>query len=140
MKEIESRRRGEDSGASIDIIPLMDVIFLLLCFFILLTLNMVYQRGMTVNLADAKTGLKPEKTVKKVTVTVRENGRFYLREESFDEASITARLSDLKQQYSNLTVYVNADRNARHHQIVSVMDAIRSAAIEDVIFSVQPDS
>jgi biopolymer transport protein ExbD len=140
MKSTKSRRREEDSGASIDIIPLMDVIFLLLCFFILLTLNMVYQQGIEVTLAESRTGAKSSKQVKKITVTVREDGQLLIGDQTVSEQGAIERLRTLKKNNKTLTVFVKADRQARHHRIVAAMDAIRSAKVDSVVFAVQPDS
>lgn len=138
MKETRSRRRRDDEAVSVDIIPLMDVIFLLLCFFILLTLNMVYQQGMKVNLAEATTGQKTDQSKNQSIVTVEENGQLHLDEQPVSTSQLSRQLSDRRAHQENVMVLINVDRKARHHRIVSAMEAIRSAAVEKVIMTVRP--
>lgn len=141
MKELRPRhqRRNRDSRG-VDIVPLVDVIFLLLCFFVLLSMNMVYQRSMKVNLAEARTGESQKKNVETTVVSVRADGSIYLDKAPVNENQLRRRLSSLQARQDNLRVRIHADGAAAHRDVVAAVDAVRKSGIQNVVFSVQPDS
>lgn len=140
MKEPRPRRRRRRRDSrGVDIVPLVDVIFLLLCFFVLLSINMVYQRSLRVNLAEARSGSSQEHRDETPVVTVRADGSLYLDREEVDAGTLRKRLAQLGETRPNLRVRIHADGKAAHAEVIEAVDAVRQSDVEDVIFSVRPD-
>jgi len=138
------RRDRDDSypdneGDDIDIIPLVDVMLLLLTFFILVTLSMVVQEGVNVSLAEAETG-ESVKNQEPIVVSVRSSGEYFLNEREVSIQSLLKTLRQQANQSSDRPVYLNADKAARHKYVIKALDTIRKSGLSNVTFTVKPDN
>lgn len=133
-----SNRRNERT--SIDIVPLIDIIFLLLAFFMFLTMSMVVRKGIDVNLAIAESGDTAKEPLEIVVVTVDEDGDLYWNEEQITKEELLEKLQTRSEQEQAPSIHLKADRNVRHHRIIDVVDVLRRADVDDLVFSVEPTS
>jgi biopolymer transport protein ExbD len=115
----------------IEIIPLIDIIFFLLATFVMVSLSMVRNQGLNVNLPTAATSTTQDRS-KAVTITVTEQGDLSLDKEKISFAELAQRLKDLKAQEPELKVFVNADAKAYFESAVKVLDIVRSVGITKV--------
>lgn len=119
--------------ARIEIIPLIDIIFFLLATFVMVSLSMVKNQGIPVNLPKAKTGQVQEKEAgATVTVTVTESNRVYLDKELVDAETLPERLKELQARKPDLRVVFNGDELAYFGDVVKALDQTRRAGIERV--------
>ena len=109
------------------IIPMIDIIFFLLVFFMMSMLTMVSQK--TIALSLPKTSVAEVDTTKTVPVSVTEVGHIYIEDRLVSLAELAAQLQDLKTKDEKLTIVLRGDEGARYGNIVEVFDAIRSAGI-----------
>ena len=112
------------------IIPMIDIIFFLLVFFMMSMLTMVTQKTIALNLP--KTTVAKVDTTKTVPVSVTKDGQIYLEQELVTAESLGARLAALKASEDKLTVVLRGDTEANYGVVVSVMDVIRLSGIERV--------
>jgi biopolymer transport protein ExbD len=120
------RRRAiaePETPPQINIVPMIDVIFAILTFFIMSTLFLGRFEGLTVNLPKAQSA-KPQKVVR-ATVTLDQKGNLYLNKSSLQVADLTNAVRQLNQPGQDLVVVVNADGSVTHDRVVAVMDQIR---------------
>lgn len=125
---------GEDEGdeARIEIIPLIDIMFFLLAAFMLVSLSMTHMRRIPINLPTASTSVSDNKTppwqiaIDAAGVTTWEGKVVTLTE-------ITSRLKAAGAT-PDARVLIAADADARHRQVLAVLNAIRDAGIEKVSF------
>lgn len=112
-----------DDIPQINIVPMIDVIFAILTFFIMSSLFLTRSEGLPVNLPQAQTSQSQQQS--KITVTVDEQGNVFLDSEPI-------RVEDLAEQVKTLTgsqeqlVVINADEKVEHGQVIAVMDQLRS--------------
>ncbi|MBI1976017.1 MAG: biopolymer transporter ExbD [Candidatus Omnitrophica bacterium] len=127
--------------ARVEMIPLMDCMFLLLCFFIYVTMSMVVQRGIFVNLAKAQTGesLKEEKK-ESLYLTVNQEGKVFADKAPVSESELLQRLRQFRQQHKDGMVVLNADKGTTHEKVMGVLDFVRQNGIGEVVFTVEPES
>ena len=117
--------------ARIEIIPLIDIIFFLLATFVMVSLSMVKQKGIEVNLPPAATGR--EQTRDDTTViTVNAEGRLFFNREPIERAGLGGRLLALKKVQSDPKVYLNGDEKAPLGLAMAVLDEVRQAGIVKV--------
>ena len=140
MKRSRRDKFRSSKRTSVDIVPLIDVIFLLLAFFMLLTMSMVFQEGVPVELAKAGAGESVEEA-NRIVISIKENGHVFWEEELISLENLVERLGKIDREGDRVPrVLINADRGARHGKIIEVVDRIRSTEIKNVIFTVEPTS
>ena len=112
-----------DIPPQINIVPMIDVIFALLTFFIMSTLSLTRSEGLKVNLPSAATGLTQPKA--QITVTIDRQGGLALNRQAMQIEALEGALLQLQKPNQELLVIVNADRAVSHGQVVEVMDRVR---------------
>ena len=117
--------------ARIEIIPLIDIMFFLLATFVMVSLSMVKNQGVSVHLPKATTGA-PQARTSSVTVTVTEAGRVYLNREPLTMEQVPVRLRALKTRETDLKVLINADGTAYFGDVVKLLDQVRRTGIEKI--------
>ena len=117
--------------ARIEIIPLIDVIFFLLATFMMVSLSMVKNNGIKVNLPAAATGA-PQERNERTTISVTKDGNLYFNNEQMQLGQLPARLQQLKAQQPDPKVFINGDEKAFIGAAVEVLDDLRKAGITKV--------
>ena len=112
-----------DMPLTINVVPLIDVMFALLTFFIISTLYLTRSEGLPVNLPKAATG-KPDRPAQ-VTVTIDKQGQLSLNRKSISLEQLQDALRQNVQPQQQLLVVVNADEAVNHGRVVAVMDRVR---------------
>lgn len=117
--------------ARIEIIPLIDVVFFLLATFVMVSMSMVKNQGVTVRLPAAQTAAAEDRK-SSVTVSFTENGELYLNKENVSLEGLEERLRRMKADDSGLKVFINGDQAANFGQAVQVLDRVRKLGITKV--------
>jgi biopolymer transport protein ExbD len=127
----------EEKKARIEIIPLIDIMFFLLACFMAVSLSMIQMRGMKVTLPTG-VNTQPEQKDDFTSITVDAAATVWLEKERIDDkAELTRRLKALHEQDSELRVYIRADKDSTHGEVIAVLDAVRSAGVSKVAFELQ---
>jgi len=116
--------------ARIEMIPLMDVIFLLLVAFIMMTMSMTVYRGIPVELPASEAADVEKKTL--VTVTILKDGALYLDREAVTLPVLRDRLSRLSEQDNPPRIFLAGDRTVSYERVLAVIDEIRKAGVTGV--------
>lgn len=126
---IPSPRSGRK--ARIEIIPLIDIIFFLLATFVMVSLSMIKNRGIPVNLPVASSaGSQEGKDYTAITVTAE--GDLYFNKDAMTMEGIVERLRSLKATDENPRVFIHGDAKAEFGIAVAVLDEIRKLGITKV--------
>lgn len=126
-----------ESEARIEIIPLIDIMFFLLASFMLVSLSMVHSRSVKVNLPTATTA-SPDTTTDFVSVSVDKVGMAFIDRQPIGPNELVQRLSAWQRTNDQARVFISGDREARHGDIIRVLDLVRSAGIQNVAFEIGP--
>lgn len=124
-------RRVRRRPARIDLVPLIDVVFLLLVFFIYSLLSMAVHKGMKVDLPEAANPPPSAEAAFSVSVTARD-GRIlvYLDQERVELPELEARLRAGRQAHAGRPeVLLFADRTVPYQELYRVLDRISAAGI-----------
>ncbi|MGV0027442.1 ExbD/TolR family protein [Phormidesmis priestleyi] len=113
-----------DLPPQIYIVPMIDVIFALLTFFIMSTLFLTRSQGLPVSLPTAVTAQSQQAAP--ATVTIDQNGKLALNRKTIQLKDLQAQVQALKGKKSQIQVVVNADRRVSHGQVITVMDRLRT--------------
>lgn len=117
-------------NAILNMTPLIDIVFLLLVFF-MLTAHFVEPKQLEIQLPTSSTG-DDISELKTVLVSIDQNGIYYIDREAVHENVIEARLKSLHQQSPDLIVQFQADQQSRYDKIIYVIDIIRRAGINNL--------
>jgi biopolymer transport protein ExbD len=113
-----------DVPAQINIVPMIDVIFAILTFFIMSTLFLHRSEGLPVNLPKAGTA-KAQSSAAPITVTVDSAGNVSLNRQPVTLETLPVKVQELMGKNTEVIVIINADQSATHGQVVVVMDRVR---------------
>ncbi|MDZ8241617.1 MAG: biopolymer transporter ExbD [Nostoc sp. ChiQUE01a] len=113
-----------DLPAQINIVPMIDVIFAILTFFIMSTLFLTRSEGLPVNLPKAATA-QQQQVPSKITITVDEQGVVSLNRKQVAVDDLTQQVRSLIGSNSEMLVIINADEKVGHGKVVAVMDRVR---------------
>lgn len=108
----------------INIVPMIDVIFAILTFFIMSTLFLTRSEGLPVNLPKAATA-KQQQVPTKITVTVDDKGQISLNRKPVAIDNLTQQVKALVGSNSEVLVIINADEKVGYGEVVMVMDRVR---------------
>ncbi|MEW5766739.1 MAG: biopolymer transporter ExbD [bacterium] len=128
-------KRVKIKEAGLDITPLIDVVFLLLIFF-LLSSSFIMQPGIKVKLPEATTD--DIKTKKDIFVTIARDDTYFLNEESISLAALPDKLRVLAAKEADQLLIIKADREVKHGRVVEVMDIAKKAGIDRLAIATEP--
>ena len=134
--KLGSKLAPENAEARIEIIPLIDIMFFLLAAFMLVSLSMVNMKAVKVNLPTAVSAT-PELKKDFLDISVDKTGGFYLDKKPIGLHELAKALVDQHARNPAIRVFISADQDARHGQVIQVLDAVRSAGIDKVAFDTQ---
>jgi biopolymer transport protein ExbD len=117
--------------ARIEIIPLIDIMFFLLATFLMVSLSMIRNQGISVNLPIAATSA-PQERKDYASITVTDNGKYYWNKEPVEFAGVVLHLQQLKQAQADPKIFINGDAKAHFEDVVSVLDEARKIGIAKV--------
>jgi biopolymer transport protein ExbD len=125
----QSLRRNQNRTAEINISPLIDLVFLLLIFF-MVTTSFVRETGIEVNRPEAATAALTENN--SVQVAVNASGEIYFDSRRVDLRMLSSHVGKALEQNPGAEVIVVADRYSHTGAIVKVMDECRRAGAAHV--------
>lgn len=121
--------------ARIEIIPMIDVIFFLLVFFMISTLSMTINRGLPVNLPTAATAQQEMR--EHVLLTVMPDGTMFLNKQPVTLQNMGQRVKAALASDPQTTVVVNADGQVLHSTVVDILDELRLAGVSGLAIAVK---
>lgn len=123
--------------AKIEVIPLIDVVFFLLATFVMVSLSMTKNEGITVNVPSASTSSPKEKKEATLTLSVAQQGEIFFNKEKINFAQLPIRLQNFKAANKDPQVVVNADGKAEYSNVVAVIDEVKRTGITKVALSTE---
>jgi biopolymer transport protein ExbD len=121
--------------ARIEILPLIDIVFLLLVFFIYAMLSMAVHRGLPVDLPVSQSAEIDQKLT--LSVTIKDDGLIHVNKTPVALEDLTGILRAKSEEASETGVLVFADRDLSYQMIYTILDNIRLAGISRI--SLQAD-
>jgi biopolymer transport protein ExbD len=113
-----------DSIPQINIVPLIDVTFAILTFFIVSSLSLSKSEGLPVNLPKASTS-QVQDSPAKITVTIDAQGKFMVDKKSVNLDQIESTVRQVMGSNQSALIVLNADKSVNHGNVVEVMDRLR---------------
>ena len=124
----------EDEAEEINMTPMLDVVFIMLIFFIV-TASFVKEAGIDVNRPEAATAVKKERA--NILVAISDQGEIWVNKRQIDVRAVQANIERLKAENPQGSVVIQADKKATTETLIKVMDASRAAGVFDVSIAAQ---
>ena len=126
---IDPEDEDEPNG---NLTPLIDVVFLLLIFFMVTTTFLDPEREIDIDLPVAESGGEPLEELEEIVVSVTEEGEILYSGRSLGREELISLLKGAAQHDPSTPVTIRGHRLARHEAIVTVMDACGVAGISNL--------
>ena len=107
-----------------NVLPLLDVLFALLTFFVLSALFLNRTEGLPVDLPQAQSS-SMQKTPARATLSVNDKTEIFLNKEKISITEVGDRVRQLLEPNQDLVVVLNADRSVQHGDVIQIMDQLR---------------
>ncbi|MCK4946751.1 MAG: biopolymer transporter ExbD [Candidatus Aureabacteria bacterium] len=129
------RKKTSLEKGKLDITPLIDVIFLLLLFF-MLSSSFILQPGIKVNLPESK--VSEAQSEDNIIVTITSERKILLNDENITEEALGIKLRPIAKRTPDKIVIIKADDRVNHGLVVKVMGEIKSAGINRLAIATKP--
>jgi biopolymer transport protein ExbD len=127
-----------DPDVRIEIIPLIDVIFCILTFFILAAVTLTRQAAINVDLPSAKTGTTQMRQI--LVVSIDPIGQTYVEKNPVSQAQLTDALVQFRKESPEGLMVLYASRASSYNDVVRVLDLLRSVGGTRVALATLPGS
>jgi len=115
--------------ARIEIIPLIDIMFFLLATFIMVSLSMIQNMGMPVNLPSAKTA-KSDDAKPSAAIAIGKDGKISWNKEATTMEELPVKLAALTAAIQDPKVFIHGDKESDFGLVVQVLDKVRAAGVK----------
>jgi biopolymer transport protein ExbD len=129
-------RRPRKEDARIDTTPLVDMVLLLLIFFMLST-TFIVTPGIKVNLPKASAEKVPREQ-KEVRLIITEDNRVFLEKKMVTMKELERELRGVAQKNPQTLVVIQADAKALHGKVVEVMDTAKTSGLSRLAIATRP--
>ncbi len=123
------RRYSEEEEDDVNMTPMLDIVFIMLIFFIV-TASFVKESGVDVNRPSAATAEVKERG--NILVAITENGQIWIDGRQIDPRALRANIERMHAENPQGAVVIQADKNSKNGLLVKVMDSARSAGVFNV--------
>ena len=120
FNEYESNLEGE----GINIVPMIDVIFAILTFFIISSLDLIRLDNIPVNLPKASTSTLVKE--KPIVLTIDRENNIFLENKPIDSKILVDQIKNIISDYSTDILVISADKEVAYGKVVEVIDQVRS--------------
>lgn len=134
MASFGRKRRKPEDESDINLTPMLDVVFIMLIFFIV-TATFIKQAGIDVTRPEAD-AVQPKPLVS-VLIAIGANGEIWIDKNNVDAAGVRAHIERLRAENPKGGIVIQADQEATYEKLKAVLDAARSLGISDVAVSIE---
>jgi len=134
MRRLSNPLSRNEQEYEVDITPMLDVVFIMLIFFIV-TATFTKESGIEVDRPQAATAQLQEKA--NILVAINANDDIWIDRRQVDVRALRPIIERLHAENPKGSVVIQADRNSRNEQLVRVMDAARAAGVYEIAIAAQ---
>lgn len=131
--DFRARLKAEPPG--FQIAPMIDIVFLLLCFFVTSQIFAQWETEIDIALPTAQTGETPQRLPGEIIVNLHPDGRTVVNGRTLEEAGLSAMLGRLVELYPGQPIVLRADRATPYEHVIRVLDLCRGADLWNISFA-----
>ncbi len=123
--------------AGMQLAPMIDIVFLLLIFFIVTWQFSRSETEMKISVPSSQEGADPKRVLGEIIVNVRVTGEVVVEGQVMSQAQLKQKLSAIAKQHQNQPVRLRGDAKCEYQTIVEVIDTCQKAGIWNISFATQ---
>jgi biopolymer transport protein ExbD len=122
----------QNSETEVNILPLIDVLFAILLFFMLSSIVLTEKNQITVQRPTNTRVDQVSKAKKMITITLKNNGKLYIKENEIRADELYERLKRLNQNSSIGQVLIDADKACTYGEVMEILDIVKAANLNSI--------
>lgn len=136
MRRNANRNAGGEEGGEIDLTPMLDVVFIMLIFFIV-TASFIKEAGIEVNRPEASTATKKENV--NILVAISPINEIWIDKRRIDKRAVRSVIERMHAENPKGAVVIQADNESNTETVAGVIDSARAAGVFDVSLATEND-
>jgi biopolymer transport protein ExbD len=120
------------------IAPMVDVIFNLLCFFLVGQIFSTWETELDVKVPTAQTGQVSERLPGEIIINIQQDGTIIVNKQNLDEQGLRAMLGRIVKLFPGQPVIIRADTRTAYGHVIKVLDLCRQSDIWNISFTTSP--
>ena len=129
------KRRSGGKAPQLALTSMLDVIFLLLCFFVTVSVFSQWESEITIKLPSAATAEEPDRLPGEIIVNLDKGGKVTVNGKTLGLDDLRDRLAKVAKFYPDQAVIIRADKDVRYELLVGVIDTCRAANVWNFSFA-----
>lgn len=129
------RRRHTTQHPGFQIAPMIDVIFLLLCFFVASQIFSQWETEINIKLPTASTGEVPDRLPGEIIINILEDGTVVVNRQALDRSALVSLLDRIAGLFPGQPVLLRADGGTPYEHVIGILDMCRQADIWNISFA-----
>jgi biopolymer transport protein ExbD len=126
---------GKGEEAKFEMAPMIDMVFLLLVFFMMAS-QMSQRQNIKMNIPEATKAVVPKERPDRWVVNINKDGEIFEGESQITLKQLSVRVEEQVKNNPKTKVYLRADMDTKHKEVKKVMTAMAKAGVSDFIFGV----
>ena len=127
--------RNRTRAPQLSLTSMLDVIFLLLCFFVTVSVFSQWESEITIKLPSAATAEEPDRLPGEIIVNLDKDGKVSVNSKTLELNDLESRLAKVAKFYPDQAVIIRADKEVRYERLVAVIDTCRAANVWNFSFA-----
>ena len=129
------KRNSRSHAPQLALTSMLDVIFLLLCFFVTVSVFSQWESEISIKLPSAATAEEPDRLPGEIIVNLDKDGKVSVNSRSLELGDLETRLAKVAKFYPDQAVIIRADKEVRYERLVAVIDTCRAANVWNFSFA-----
>ena len=129
--------RNKSKAPQLALTSMLDVIFLLLCFFVTVSVFSQWENEITIKLPSAATAEEPDRLPGEIIVNLAKDGAVTINGKTLGLGDLQERLAKVAKFYPDQAVIIRADKDVRYELLVGVIDTCRAANVWNFSFATE---
>ncbi len=134
------KKKINDNNTGFQMAPMVDVMFLLLIFFMVSSIYYQLERNLEVKIPRAESGVENTRQVAELIINITKDGKYLVNNIQMELAGVEEILRDIVKRFKqNQPIIIRCDQDCPHKYFVKVFDICQLLGIEDVRIATQPE-
>ena len=133
------RKNKRSQAPAVQMASLMDVVFLLLCFFVTSSVFSQWETEVSIALPTAKSATVPGRMPGEIILNLNADGKVSVNGQVLTLEDVTSRLSRIAENFPGQPVVIRADKSCSYEKLMSLIDACRTANVWNFSLATEDD-
>ena len=132
------RKHMPPGGASFQMAPMIDILFLLLIFFMAAAIYAQWETRIDVTVPTSSTGVRAERETGEIIVNIDAQGLLFVNDVQMTPGRLASLLAEVAAEFRDQPIIIRADAKTAHENVMEVLDICRRTDIWNVAFATLP--